>query len=562
MAATLANRAEPVDQATMELTGGGRAPKRRLEELAPEVRDRLRSALANSQAAPAFQPQPMPCPACGQEVAAAVVQKEKNRGCFYWCCRSCDLFFRMVSPDGGRVILEKTAHERLDPETTRCGCGERALRFRRGDRDGWLYRCPLGRCNFFRVDHATRARQLQGGEEHVQRLDQLFGRVVQQLVRAGRSADDPLTAADLLQVTQVGAEERDRVSTFEQGSEAWHRSRDLRVGASVVGAILGHNAHQKPEGVLRGMLFGSRMPPNKLMRYGTVMEALVRDNYRAWKHGVLMEPVVREFGDDPDLFAHRRLLTDPSSHRGQPLTRFQELLGELEADRAGSQASPASPADQDQADPANPADRANQANAADQADQDPEESTGWVAPWDGRLQPPNLRILESGFLVDAGLGFLGASPDGVVLYREPATGEQVAGILEIKTRLGNKPLDWSDQKLARYADCPAPPGVPAYYYDQMVVNMGIHQDRYPISFADFVVSNGRSLRVTRIPWEPTARQYWETVVRPGVDRFYRNVFLPAMLDALAGRIGPGTPLDSLVRDNDIHGDQESAAGQV
>jgi putative phage-type endonuclease len=80
---------------------------------------------------------------------------------------------------------------------------------------------------------------------------------------------------DTLAVTE---EDVARIMKYEQRSAEWFQARKGRMTGSIVGAIVGHNYWQKPNDLLRDLLWGT-FTGNEATRWGTDHEAIAAVRY-------------------------------------------------------------------------------------------------------------------------------------------------------------------------------------------------------------------------------------------------------------------------------------------
>jgi hypothetical protein len=146
-------------------------------------------------------------------------------------------------------------------------------------------------------------------------------------------------------------------------------------------------------------------------------------------------------------------------------------------------------------------------------------------------------VEHTGLYVNPAAPFLGVSFDGLVHTRDPATGESVTGVLEIKAP-ASKTL-YSRQPAYANALFPGiPAGIPPYYYDQIqgAMALGGH------AWADFCVWTPTEMEVKRYAFD---EGYWSGTLYPALEKFYFERYLPALQLRDAGKLRRGELTPSL-----------------
>lgn len=123
---------------------------------------------------------------------------------------------------------------------------------------------------------------------------------------------------------------------------------------------------------------------------------------------------------------------------------------------------------------------------------------------DGDDAPTDIRVEETGLVINVDRPWMGNSPDGIV-HVTHRSGVTTRGLLEIKCPF----------KKAFYEPTP----VPVYYYCQIQGTMG----NLDLPWCDFVVWTPTGLQVTRVPFDPV---FWSEELLPKVSRFYFDHYVP------------------------------------
>jgi len=342
---------------------------------------------------------------------------------------------------------------------------------------------------------------------------------------AGADLDAPFTATDVMALVALSDAEIDLIATYPQGGVDWLLAHWLRITGSNIGAIIGLNPHKSPAQALRDIVFGQEPFQNAAMEFGIKMESYTRLQYIALRGGQLYESLAQHYGIDPDDLIHTRMT---GSKRARPAS-FRSMLQRLDGEPAAAAGAGAG------------------AGAGGQQQQRATAALECAPGSAAAFRDLNFRVQLANFTINPKMRHLGASPDGVVLYTNPATGIEKRGVLEIKTRRGAAlPIDYSDQTHTTHAmqqrhAAAIPDGVPAHYFAQCVLNMAIQR----ATFADFVVCNTGTLRVTTIEWTEAVREFWNDMYRDAT-HFYTQAVIPCAVDALNGAVAADAPLDSYV----------------
>ena len=146
-------------------------------------------------------------------------------------------------------------------------------------------------------------------------------------------------------------------------------------------------------------------------------------------------------------------------------------------------------------------------------------------------------VQHTGLYVNPAAPFLGVSFDGLVHTKDPATGADVTGVLEIKAP-ASKTL-YSRQPAYANALFPGiPTGIPPYYYDQIqgAMALGGH------AWADFCVWTPTEMEVKRYAFDEA---YWSGTLYPALEKFYFERYVPAVQLRDAGKLRSGELSPSL-----------------
>lgn len=417
-----------------------------------------------------------------------------------------------------------------------CKCGRRAESFltrpkREGERGIVGFRCAQRSC-----DYISFSNQLDSTEAPaVRKMRDLLAKVITNRVQSDFTQSDdalnaPIQESDIAQLIHVTEDAVRLVETFQQGSVDWLLMRWLRIGGTTIG--LGMNPHKSPEDVVRDTVFGQRDFSNDAMRFGSVMEEPVRRAFEMWLVWRLYEPFAAHYGMEASSMMHTRMMGTPRTEAGS----FHSMLARIDAAPASAPAS---------ASASSPA-------AAAGADEDaqPQKRSRSRAASEPVFHPPNVKMTTPGLKLRADLPHLGASPDGVVLYKDPATGKMCRGVVEIKTRMDPAAsTTYSDQDLNAWRGKPFAPkfnvpnlhGVPAWYLAQLVLNM--YMQGAEVGY--FVVSNCNVMTVTEVRWTREIQAFWSNMYQAATN-FYTKAIIPAAVDALNGVIRDTDSLMSYV----------------
>lgn len=149
-----------------------------------------------------------------------------------------------------------------------------------------------------------------------------------------------------------------------------------------------------------------------------------------------------------------------------------------------------------------------------------------------------LRVEHSGLIVNPAAPWLGVSPDGLVHAKDPDTGEDVCGLLEIKAPWSMTIYETQDKyATSKYKGIPA--GIPPYYYDQIIGVMALAG----LPWADFCVWTPSALSVRRYVFDEA---YWLGTLLPKLEAFYFERYVPALQLKEAGKLRPGELSPTLV----------------
>ena len=148
-----------------------------------------------------------------------------------------------------------------------------------------------------------------------------------------------------------------------------------------------------------------------------------------------------------------------------------------------------------------------------------------------------FKVEHAGLIVNPAAPWLGVSPDGLVHTKDPDTGEDVMGLLEIKA-------PWTQTIYAeqdKYADVlfpGIPAGIPPQYYDQIQGVMALAG----LPWADFCVWTPSQIHVRRYTFDEA---YWRDTLLPRLEAFYFERYIPAVQLKEAGKLKPGQISPSL-----------------
>lgn len=148
-----------------------------------------------------------------------------------------------------------------------------------------------------------------------------------------------------------------------------------------------------------------------------------------------------------------------------------------------------------------------------------------------------FKVEHTGLIVNPAAPWLGVSPDGLVHTKDPDTGEDVMGLLEIKA-------PWTQTIYAeqdKYADVlfpGIPAGIPPQYYDQIQGVMALAG----LPWADFCVWTPSQIHVRRYTFDEA---YWRDTLLPRLEAFYFERYIPAVQLKEAGKLKPGQISPSL-----------------
>lgn len=395
-----------------------------------------------------------------------------------------------------------------------------------------MFRCALRACAFVKYNNDMHSKE----PPWQQKMRAMCAEALKRRAErdgAGVNLEAPITKDDVVALIALSQAEIDLIASYPQGSAEWMLAHWLRIGGSNIGACIGLNPHKSRTQALREIVFGQQPFQNVAMTFGLKMESYSRLQYLAFRGGQLYESFAQHFGIDAEDMMHARL---SGTKRARPAT-FRSMLQRLDGD-AGAGAG-----------------AAVGAGAGAVADSLLQSTT--AAP---SFREPNFRVQLANFTIHPKMRHLGASPDGVVLYTDPASGVERRGVLEIKTRMGAAlATDFSDSRTSAAAGsvsgsageaavAAAPAGVPLHYFAQCVLNMAIQR----ATFADFVVCNTGTLRVSTIEWSDAVQLFWNRMYREATE-FYMKAVIPCAVDALNGAIAADAALDAYIL-RATHGD--------
>lgn len=141
---------------------------------------------------------------------------------------------------------------------------------------------------------------------------------------------------------------------------------------------------------------------------------------------------------------------------------------------------------------------------------------------EGTSQFTSIRVEETGLFVNPATPWLGSSPDGIV-HVTTRDGGSHKFLLEIKCPF----------RKAFYSDT-----VPTYYNCQIQGVMA----NMDLPYCDFVVWTPTGMQVTRVPFD---KEFWEGTLFPGLEKFYKERYLPAIVAKANGLLAPGETTTTL-----------------
>ena len=141
---------------------------------------------------------------------------------------------------------------------------------------------------------------------------------------------------------------------------------------------------------------------------------------------------------------------------------------------------------------------------------------------DGTSPYTSIRVEETGLFVNPARSWLGSSPDGVV-HVTTRDGGSHKFLLEIKCPFRK-----------RFYDPPVPD-----YYNCQIQGVMANMD---LPYCDFVVWTPTGMQVTRVPFDT---EFWEGTLLPGLEKFYKERYLPAIVAKANGLLAPGETTTTL-----------------